>query len=458
MSSEHASTVERTKVVSQGGDATGTAAPPGPGRTRRPAIVIAAALVLLATVYGGYRYVWSLSHETTDDAQVEGHIHAISSRVSGYVAEVCVQDNQIVAKGDVLARVRPEDYQARVTLAEGNLAEAQAGLSVAEHSVDVLRGQTAAAIDQVHADIQQAQAQYAATQRDADSAAAKLTAAEAGRQQALSQARAAQAEFDYARFSHDRIAALREHNEAAEDEAQLAESKARAAEAQLTAAQDWANLSEAQVSVAQHGLDAAKAAIAVAEAAIDKQKARLEDALTGPDQVRVAEAKVAVARGTVDSARSQLDLAKIDLVYCTIIAPAAGLVTKRSVELGQFLQPGQPLLAIVPLDDTWVVANFKETELQHMRIGQPALLRIDAYPDHPIEGYIDGLAAGTGARFSLLPPENATGNFVKVVQRVPVKIVVRDGQRNALRPLRPGMNVVVTVDTKPHTPDPAPSR
>ena len=169
----------------------------------------------------------------------------------------------------------------------------------------------------------------------------------------------------------------------------------------------------------------------------------------------MAEAKLALAQAGAQAARAQLDLARIDLDYCTIQAPAAGVVSKRSAERGQYLQPGQPVLAVVPLDDTWVVANFKETELRDMRVGQPARLRVDAYPDHPFEGVIDSFAAGTGARFSLLPPENATGNYVKVVQRMPVKIVLRHGQRDPQRQLRPGMNVIVTIDTN-HQPGAAP--
>ena len=430
--------------------------PPGParnpvagrrnGRRRRVAVVLIG-LAVVAAAYGAYAYVWSRSHEETDDAQVEGHIHAVSSHVAGYVAQVCVEDNQLVAAGDVLVRVRSDDYEARVALAEANLTQAEAGLAAAESTLDVTRGSTAATLTQARAGVQQAEAQLDAAQRDADSAASRLTAAVAGQQQARSQAAAAQAESDYASSNHRRIAALHAQNQAAEDEAQLAESNARAAAARLVAASDAVNLAEAQAQAARHAVDSAKAAIAVAEAAIETQKGKLADALTGPDQVRVAEARVALARATAQSAQAQLDLARIDLAYCTITAPVAGVVSTRSVEAGQYLQPGQPLLALVPLGDTWVLANFKETQLHAMRVGQPALLRVDAYPDHPFQGTIDSLAAGTGARFSLLPPENATGNFVKVVQRVPVKIVLAAGQRDPQRPLRAGLNVVVTVDT-----------
>lgn len=418
-----------------------------PNGRRRRVVIVLAALAAGGAAYGGYWYIWSWSHESTDDAQVEAHIHQVSGRVPGYVTNVCVEDNQVVARGVVLVRVRATDYEARVGLAEANLAQAESGLTAAEHTVEVTRRSTEAALTQARSDVQLAEAQLEAARRNADSATANLTAAIAGQQQAHSQALAAQADFDYASFNDRRVSDLRQRNEAAEDEAKLAESTSRAAEARLTAANDLIRLSEAQAQASQHAVDSAKAAIAVAQAMIEIKKGKVDDALTGPDQVRVAEARADLARATVQSARAQLDLARIDLADCTITAPAAGLVSRRSVEPGQYLQSGQPLLALVPLDDTWVVANFKETQLRAMHVGQPALLRVDAYPDHPFHGVVESLAAGTGARFSLMPPENATGNYVKVVQRIPVKIELAAGQRDPARPLRPGMNVDVTVDT-----------
>jgi membrane fusion protein (multidrug efflux system) len=446
MADERSDTPEPVEGVS-GRDETVSEGPARSSRKRRRLGLLAILLVAVGGTYGGYWYVWSLSHEKTDDAQAEGHIHPVSSKVPGYVAEVCVRDNQRVAEGEVLVRIRSEDYEARVRLAEAALTQAEADLKRAEHNLAVLRGATAAAIAQATAGVQQQEARLEAARKDADSAQAKLEAAGAARQQAQAQANAAQADFDYAKYNLHRLVALREQHQAAEDEFQLAEAQFRSAEARLSAANESVNLSAAQMQAAQNVVAAARAAILVAEAAVDEQKAKLEDALTGPDQVRVAEAKLDLARAGVPAAQAQLDLARLELGYCTITAPAAGVISKRSAEAGQYLQPGQPFLAVVPLDDTWVVANFKETQLRTMRAGQPALLHVDAYPDHLFRGRVDSIAAGTGARFSLLPPENATGNFVKVVQRVPVKIVLDEGQRDPQRPLRPGMNVVVTVDT-----------
>jgi membrane fusion protein (multidrug efflux system) len=414
---------------------------------RRRLMLLASLLIVAGGFYGGYWYVWSRTHEKTDDAQTEGHIHAVSGKVPGYVGEVGIRDNQVVAKGDVLVRLRSEDYQARIRLAEARLGQSEADLRVAEYNVAVLRGTTAAAIAEARAGVREQEARLEAARKDADSAQAKLAAAIAAREQAQAQVRAAQADFDYASYNLSRISALRAQNQAAEDETQLAEAQYRSGEARLSAANESVNLSAAQIDAAENVLAAARAAILVVQAAVDAQEGKLQEALTGPDQVRVAEAKLELARAGVPGARAQLDLAQLELDYCTITAPASGVISKRSVEVGQYLQPGQPFLAVVPLDDTWVVANFKETQLRNVRAGQPARLQVDAYPDHPFRGHVDSVAGGTGARFSILPPENATGNFVKVVQRVPVKIVLDEGERDSQRPLRPGMNVVVTVNT-----------
>jgi membrane fusion protein, multidrug efflux system len=422
-----------------------------PAGRRRLLLLLAVLLAIGAAVAGGFWYVWSLTHETTDDAQVEGHVHAIASKVPGYVAEVRVRDNQVVAAGDVLVRIRPDDYQARVRLGEAQAATAAADLQAAEANVAVLKRSTEAAIVQARAAVQQAEAQLEASRKDASGAESKLTAATAARDQALAQITAAQAEFDYAVFNLGRITGLHTREEAATAEARLAEASHQSTEAKVRAAREATNLASAQVVGARYALEASRVAILIAQAAVEQRKAALEQAMTGPDQVRVAEAKTQVARANLQAAQAQLDLARIDLDYCSIKAPSAGVVSKRSVEMGQFVQPGQPFLAIVPLDTTWVVANFKETQLKDMRAGHPTLLQVDAYPDHPFRGVIDSIAAGTGGRFSILPPENATGNFVKVVQRIPVKIVLPEAERNAERPLRPGMNVVVTVDTGKRT-------
>jgi membrane fusion protein (multidrug efflux system) len=426
-----------------------TEEPSAPAKPKRRRIiwVLLGVVVVAALGYGGWWYVWSLSHEKTDDAQVDGHIHAMAAQVPGYVAVVAIVDNQEVAAGDVLVQIQEDDYLWEVRNAEALLAQAQADLQVDEHEVAILRGTTVAAINQAQAGVEEAEAQLEAARLRADSAAANLTAREAALAQAAANVKVAQADLERAMFELDRIRQLQLENTAALDEINTAETQHAAATARVTAAQEQYRLSAAQVDVARGDLETAKANTLTAEAAVAAQQALLEEARTGPDQVRRAEAQVEVSRAKVESAGAQVELAKINLGYCTIRAPARGVISKRSVETGEYLQPGVPMLAVVPLDDTWVVANFKETQLKNMRPGQPAVLEVDAYPDHPFKGVVNSIAGGTGARFSILPPENATGNYVKIVQRVPVKIVLQPGQRDPQRPLRLGMNVVVTVDT-----------
>jgi membrane fusion protein (multidrug efflux system) len=417
-----------------------------PTRRRWPLVAGLVVLVAAAGLFG-YWYIWGLTHESTDDAQVEGHIHQIASQVAGYVREVRVEDNELVEKGQVLVQIRPEDYQAQVDLAQARLAEAQAQQSVAERNLGVLKQTTQAGIEQARATMQRQQAQLEVSRRDAETAAARFTAAKAAADQAESQVKAAQAEFDYANWNLKRISEIYARGEAAEDEMHSARSSYDATQARLAAAKEQVSQAHATADAAEKTAKSAEAAVNVAQAAVAEAQGNLDEQLAGPERVRAAEAQAELARAGVQSAQAQLDQARLNLGYTNITAPTRGVVSKRSVESGNYLQPGQPVLAVVPLHDTWVLANFKETQLRDMRPGQPAELHVDAYPDHPFRGVIDSISAGTGARFSLLPPENATGNYVKVVQRLPVKIVLAAGERDPDRPLRPGMNVVVTVDT-----------
>jgi membrane fusion protein, multidrug efflux system len=429
-----------------------------PPRKRRHVAILVLLLAIAAGIYGAYWYVWSLSHESTDDAQADGNIYPMSSKVAGYVAQRLVTDNQVVSAGDVLVRIRTDDFEARVKLAEGQLAEAEANVKVAEHDLAVLRQTTAASINQARAGVGQAVARLEAATKGTQSFEAKLSAQIAALHQAEAQVKVAQADLDYATFNKNRLARLRERHEAAEDETQLAEMSYKSAQAKLVSAQAGVKLAEAQVNSERSVVEASRAGMTLTAAQIDQEKGKVESALSGPEQVRVAEARVELARASVEVAKAQLELARIELGYCTIRSPVRGVISKRTVEVGQFLQPGQPFLAVVPLEDAWVTANYKETQLRNMRVGQPAWLDVDAYPDHPFRGCVESIAAGTGARFSILPPENATGNYVKIVQRVPVKIVLAPGEHDPQRPLRLGMNVVVTVDTGKEPTTTAPAR
>ena len=318
-------------------------AAPAPKRRgiRRGVPWLIAAIVLAAgIVYGVRTIAFYRHHAETDDAQIEGHIDPVLSRVSGYVTEIDVDDNQRVGKGQVLLKIDTRDLQSKIETAEGSLENARAQVAVARANVQA-----------------------------ADTARAR-TAADLARYQALRQ----------------------------------------------------------KEEISQQQFDAARAA---AEAAAAQRSASAQ--------------AVAAAQGQVAQKRADVDFARLQLSYATVTAPSSGIVSKKSVEIGQLVQAGQPLMAIVQDRDVWIVANYKETQLRKMRVGQRVTFEVDAYPNHVFHGRVESLSAATGAKFSLLPPDNATGNFTKVVQRVPVKIVPTDPPDPRF-PLRAGMSVTTIID------------
>jgi membrane fusion protein (multidrug efflux system) len=301
---------------------------------------ILAILVIAGAIFGARTVVFYQHHEATDDAQIDGTISPILPRVSGYIEEILVKENQPVKAGDLLVRIDTRDLQAKVDQAQAALANAQA--TVAVNRANVMAARTR--LDKESADVR-------------------------------------------------RYKALRDKEEISIQEYDAATAAAEAANAQLQATRQ---------------------------------------------QVAAAEAQVA-------QRQADLDAAKLQISYAMVNAPVSGLVAKKNVEVGQLVQAGQPIMAIVESHESWVIANFKETQLAKMRVGQPVEVEVDAYPDRKFHGRIESLSAATGARFSLLPPDNATGNFTKVVQRVPVKIVFTDPP-DPQRPLRVGMNVSVVVN------------
>lgn len=310
------------------------------GRVRRAIALGALALAVAAAVTFGLRTLAFYRHNVeTDDAEVEGHIDPVLPRVSGYVTEVDVKDNQRVDAGQVLVKIDTRDLQAKSDLALAALSNARAQVAVAT---------------------------------------ANVKAAETGRVKSAA---------DLQRF-----AALRRKEE-----------------------------------ISQQQYDAAVAA--AEEAAAQHEASRRQ---------------VAAAIAQVAQKQADLDYSRLQLSYATVVSPAAGTVSKKSVEVGELVQAGQPLLAVVEDGDLWVVANFKETQLRKMKVGQPVTIAVDAYPDRKLSGRVDSFSAATGAKFALLPPDNATGNFTRVVQRVPVKIVL-SGPPDPAHPLRAGMSVTAVV-------------
>jgi membrane fusion protein (multidrug efflux system) len=409
---------------------------PAQATVRRPANRSRALLVILggglvvALVAAGF-WLHFRYRVSSDDAQVDGHIVPMSAKVFGSVLEVPVNDNQAVKAGDVLVRIDPRDLQAKVDQEKAALALALSQADAARVTVPMTRDTTHSGTSGMSAAVGASQAQVA----QADAAVGQATTDVAV---ARSNLAAAQASNEKAQADLARMRPLVAKAEISQQEFDSYTAAAKVAEAQLKAAQDRVRWSE-------QGITTARAAAAAARARVEQMQAELAQSTAGERQVLVSSAQAVSASAHVQEARANLAAAELNLSYTTIVAPADGVVTKKSVEPGQIVQPGQNLMAIIPLKDVWVTANFKETQLAKVHAGQKAEIDVDMY-GRTIEGKVDSIAGGTGARMSLLPPENATGNFVKVVERIPVKIVFDALPDGVI--LRPGMNVNATIITK----------
>ena len=398
-------------------------------RSRALFIVLGGGLVLALVAFGfwlHFRYRIS-----TDDAQVDGHIAPISAKISGNVIEVLVNDNQQVKAGDPLVRLDPRDYQAKVDQQKAALAVAESQVRAAQVTVPLTRETTQSNTSGMSAGLATAEAQALQAKVAADQAAtSELSWARSNL--AVTQANNEKAQADLARMRP-----LVAKAEISQQQFDAYTAAAKVAEAQVKAAQD-------RVQAAEQAAATAHAAYEAAQARVGQMRAQVAQSKASERQVQVSDAQVASAQARVKEAMANLAAAELNLSYTTIVAPIDGQVTRKSVEPGQILQPGQGLMAIIPLKDVWVTANFKETQLSDVHPGQEAEVKIDMY-GRTIKGKVDSIAGGTGARMSLLPPENATGNFVKVVERIPVKIVFDKLPSDIV--LRPGMNVDATIIT-----------
>jgi membrane fusion protein (multidrug efflux system) len=386
--------------------------------------------VLVAAVAGLFFYYHN--RESTDDAQVDGHITSLASKIYGRVAEVLVQDNQQVKAGQVLVKIDPRDYQASLDQANAALALA---LSEAQSAgVDVPRTRENVAIGKSSADAQLAgaEADLARAQATYDQArTSDLAWAQANIDKSRANGQLAQA--DLARY-----APLLEKGEISKQQYDAAKANADATASALKADQEKLAQAERSVDITRAQLDAAKARVNQARATVSSAHADVMQV-----KMRSADAQAKLAK--VQQARAALEAAQLNLSYTEIVAPVAGVATHKQVEAGQIVQAGQGLLVVVPLQDVWITANFKETQLKNMKPGQKAEVKVDTY-GKTFPGHVDSIAGATGAVLSLLPPENATGNYVKVVQRIPVKIIL-DPIPPEKAILRPGMNVDATVVT-----------
>ena len=391
-------------------------------RWRIPALIV----LLIVLGVGGY-LLWQYfsSYESTDDAEVDGHVDAISARISGHVSEVLVEDAQMVKAGDVLVRIDPHDYQVAVAEAEANLADAEAGLRSSRTDVPIVSTNTASSLETARASRMNADAGLANAERQLDGAKAALETAKAQ----VSEAQAVQ--------KKDADNAERYRLLVVKDEIP----KQRYDETVQAVAADKATVDARMASVnqARHNIAAAQAAVAEAQSRIPQAEASIQSALTRPQQMAQSQDRARSAESKVQQQQALLDQARLNLSYTTIYAPYTGIVGKKTVEIGENVSPGQSLMSVVPLDDIWITANFKETQLQKMRPGQKVVFSVDAY-GRKYHAHVTGVGGATGARFSLLPPENATGNYVKVVQRIPVRIDLDQGE-NKDHLLRVGMSL-----------------
>ena len=367
----------------------------------------------------GGLFLWRYfgSYESTDDAQADVHLYPVSARISGYVVKVNANDNQWVQQGTVLVEIDPTDYQVAVAQAQANLDSAEATAQALNITVPITSVDTSSQLKSTASDVENADAGVIAAQRQLAAAHAQVEAAEASD---------VRAQDDLKRYK-----LLVDKREVAPQVYDQALATAKSSTATVAAA--IANESAAQQFVQQAG------------SRVTSANASHQSAETGPQQVSSTRARVRAAIADVEQKRALLNQAQLNLQYTKIIAPVTGEVNK-TVVVGLNVQPGQQLLTVVPLDEVWVTANFKETQLSRMRVGQRAEIHVDS-SGRSLKGHVDSIAGATGPLFSLLPPENATGNYVKIVQRVPVKIVLEPGENRDLL-LRPGMNVVPDVYLK----------
>ena len=391
-------------------------------------------LLLIISIASGGTWYWSYSsiRESTDDAQIDGHLHPVSARISGTVHEVLVRDNQYVEQGTPLVKIDPSDYQVAVDRARADLAEMEATLHVRRTEVPITSITSFSHLSGAEAGAGQAEASVAASQKEVDAARARLDVA---------QAKVREATAKEVRSARDlkRMEALVAKEEVSRQQYDLSVAEHESYHAAVESATSQVREAEETVRVAQ-------SRVAQQEAALKLAQTVVKSASTAPQQVGVAQAREDSATARVKQMRAALEQAELNLTYTTIRAQASGVISQRTVEVGQVVTAGQLLLSVVPLDvdHIWVTANFKETQLKNVRSGQAVTISVDTFGGREYKGHIESVAAATGARSSVLPPENATGNFVKVVQRIPVRIFFdRDQDQDHL--LRPGMSVVPTI-------------
>jgi len=393
-------------------------------------VLIVLVLVSVA-VYFGWRHYFA-GRESTDNAQIDGHIHPIAARVFGQIMSINVKDNMFVEEGTLLIEIDPKDYLVALDRARAELAAAKAAAEAAGMNIPLTSTTTSSQISLADAGIETAEAARDTAVKDVESARARLELIEAQSRQALAARGKADQDLERMRL----LVAKDEVSRQQYDSAVAASDATRAAY----------EAAEAGIAEVSRAIEAAGGRVQQAEARIKEARANQRASRTAPEQMAISRANMQAAEARIKLAEAALEQAELNLSYTMIKAPIDGFVSQRKAETGQMAQVGQPLLSLVPLRNIWVTANYKENQLENMQPGQKAVITVDAYGGRKYNGHVDSIAAATGARFSLLPPENATGNYVKVVQRVPVRIAI-DDEIDVAYPLRPGLSVISTVYT-----------
>jgi membrane fusion protein (multidrug efflux system) len=388
--------------------------------------------IILALLVAGAWYYFS-GRVTTDDAQVDCHITAIAPQVPGYVVKLMIDDNTPVREGEMMVQIDPREYQVEVDQAKANLEVAEAQVRSAQLQIGLTQQTTTYSTGGASAQKESDEADYTSAQRQLEQTAT------ANLLQAQANVAAKQATNERAQADLERYKPLLTTGDVSKFQFDAVDATARVAKSDLDAAQQ-------QLAAAQQNVEIARANTRSSQARLARSQSQFMETKARERQVPITEAAYKSALAAEARAKALLAQAELNLNYTKIVAPVSGQVTQRSVDIGQYVSPGQLLFTIVPLNQVYITANFKETQLAHVAPGQRVRFTVDTYSG-PFEGVVDSIAGATGSRQALLPPQNATGNFVKVVQRIPVKILVKSNQKSNVV-LRPGMNVVATIYTR----------
>ncbi len=388
---------------------------------RKPWLSTILRLLLVLAIIGAALFWWqSRKYEDTDDAEVDGYIYPISARVTGHVTKVNVEEGQFVKAGEVLVEIDDRDYQVAVERAKADYMDSVAGSEAAQLNVPISQVGSSSQILSAKSDVTNAEAGISGATKQVEEAEARLIQA---------QANAKLANDDLARYA-------------------TLVGKKEISQQQYDQAVDAATSANATVAALQASVRSAQEVVKQAKARLGQSMAAMANAQITPKQISVTQARARAGEAEAAKAKASLDQAELNLSYTKIIAPVDGVVGNRNAQVGQNVQVGQEMLSIVPLKDIWVTANFKETQLEHMRPGQPVEIKVDALGGKAFRGKVTSVGGATGAKFSLLPPENATGNYVKVVQRIPVRIDFDRREKDDFNQdgrLRPGLSVVPDV-------------